>query len=55
MVDVGHFSGALKLTWIRRILSNSCEEVSHLMYAFVRPLITLEWGKGDHPWSKIVS
>ena len=44
MVDVRHFSRALKLTWIRRILSNSCEEVSHLMYAFLRPLITLEWG-----------
>ena len=40
MVDVENFSRALKLTWIRRILSNSCEKVAHLMYAFLRPLIT---------------
>ena len=55
MVDVRHFSRALKLTWIRRILSNSCEEVSHLMYAFLRPLITLEWGKGDIYFTKLSS
>ena len=55
MVYVRHFSRALKLTWIRRILSNSCEEVSHLMYAFLRPLITLEWGKGDIYFTKLSS
>ena len=53
MVDVVHFSRALKLTWIRRILLNSCEEVTHLMYAFLRPLSSLEWGKGDIYFTKL--
>ena len=55
MVDVIHFSRALKLTWLRRMLLNSCEEVTHLMYAFLRPLSTLEWGKGDIYFTQLSS
>ena len=53
MIDVGHFSRALKLSWIRRIILDSCEEVSHLMYAFLKPIATLEWGKGDIYFTKL--
>ena len=53
MVDVVQFSRALKLTWIRRILLNSCEDVTHLMYDFLRPLSPLEWGKGDIYFTKL--
>ena len=47
MVDITHFSHALKLTWIRRIMNNDCDDVTHLMHAFIPTSLELEWGKGD--------
>ena len=35
MIDVECFSKALKLTWIRRIVFNRCQDVSHLMESFL--------------------